>query len=263
MPPHEPSLQPHAPSLQPHTPSLQPDVPRRDALRRRTALAARLEAAFDKWLRGVEGEVETAGRALRAAEAQLSRKLTPPRCLSGGAESLARRVGELAAAVVASGERLRRRESMVCAEEESLCVLLLQAAEAAEAAEGTVEACSGGGGGGSGSSGGDGSGSGEGSGGGDGGGEDSGGQGGGEGGGEGGSEAAAEGEADGALTVSRVERAASSGAGLSMLPESMREARRLQQLRETHKAQAALQPRHTTVAVAAAEVGHGKGPLTD
>ena len=47
-----------------------------------------------------------------------------------------------------------------------------------------------------------------------------------------------------------------------MLPESMREARRLQQLRETHKAQAALQPRHTTVAVAAAEVGHGKGPLT-
>ena len=53
-------------------------------------------------------------RALRAAEAQLGRKLTPPRCLSGGAESLARRVGELAAAVAASGERLRRRESMVC-----------------------------------------------------------------------------------------------------------------------------------------------------
>ena len=100
--------------MQPHAPSLHPNLSRRDALRRRTALAARVEAAFDAWLRRVESEVETAGRALRAAEAQLGRKLTPPRCLSGGPESFARRVGELAAAVVASGERLRRRESMVC-----------------------------------------------------------------------------------------------------------------------------------------------------
>ena len=107
------SLQPLQP-LQPHAPSLHPNLSRRDALRRRSALAARVEAAFDAWLRRVESEVETAGRALRAAEAQLGRKLTPPRCLSGGAESFARRVGELAAAVVASGERLRRRESMVC-----------------------------------------------------------------------------------------------------------------------------------------------------
>ena len=147
--------------------------------------------------------------------------------------------------------------NQVCAEDESLCVLLSEAAEAAEAAE----ACPGGGGGGS--NGGAGSGSGEGSGVGEGGGEDSGGQRGGEAGGEAGDEAAADGEADGSLTVSRVERAASSGVGLSRLPESMRDARRQQQLRETHKAQAALQPRHNTVAAAAAEVSRAKGELDD
>ena len=46
------------------------------------------------WLKTVEAEVETAGRALRAGEALLNHKPAPPRCLGGGAEALARREAE-------------------------------------------------------------------------------------------------------------------------------------------------------------------------